>query len=67
MTLLPDGTVEKIEILLSSGQRVLDLAAVRTVRMASPFTPFPPEMKQWDKLEIIRTWQFEPGHRLNTK
>ena len=67
VTLLPDGTVEKIEILLSSGQRVLDLAAVRTVRLASPFAPFPPEMKQWDKLEIIRTWQFEPGHRLNTQ
>lgn len=67
VTLLPDGTVEEIEILLSSGQRVLDLAAVRTVRLASPFAPFPPEMKQWDKLEIIRTWQFEPGHRLNTQ
>jgi protein TonB len=67
VTLLPDGTVEDIEILLSSGQRVLDLAAVRTVRLASPFAPFPPEMTQWDKLEIIRTWQFEPGHRLNTQ
>lgn len=67
VTLLPDGSVETIEILLSSGQRVLDLAAVRTVRLASPFAPFPPEMKQWDKLEIIRTWQFEPGHRLNTQ
>lgn len=67
VTLLPDGSVEKIEILLSSGQRVLDLAAVRTVRLASPFAPFPQEMRQWDKLEIIRTWQFEPGHQLNTQ
>ena len=66
VTLLPDGAVDSIEILLSSGQRVLDLAAVRTVRLASPFAPFPPEMAQWDKLEIIRTWRFEPGHRLNT-
>jgi len=67
VTLLPDGSVDSIEILLSSGQRVLDLAAVRTVRLASPFAPFPPEMAQWDKLEIIRTWRFEPGHRLNTE
>jgi len=66
VTVLPDGAVEGIEILLSSGQRVLDQAAVRTVRLASPFAPFPAEMAQWDKLEIIRTWRFEAGHRLNT-
>lgn len=66
VTLLPDGTVEGIEILLSSGQRVLDQAAVRTVRLASPFAPFPTEMKQWDKLEIIRTWRFVPGNQLDT-
>lgn len=66
VTLLSDGTVDSIEILLSSGQRVLDQAAVRTVRLASPFAPFPPEMSDWDKLEIIRTWRFERGHRLNT-
>ena len=66
VTLLPGGAVESIEILLSSGQRVLDQAAVRTVRLASPFAPFPAEMAKWDKLEIIRTWRFEPGHRLNT-
>ncbi|WP_461481696.1 energy transducer TonB family protein [Porticoccus sp.] len=66
VTLLPDGSVEGVEILLSSGQRVLDQAAVRTVRLASPFAQFPAEMRQWDKLEIIRTWRFEAGHRLNT-
>jgi len=67
VTVLPDGTVEGVEILLSSGQRVLDQAAVRTVRLASPFAPFPAEMKQWDKLEVIRTWRFIPGNRLNTE
>ncbi|MDX2349797.1 MAG: energy transducer TonB [Porticoccus sp.] len=67
VTLRPNGAVEGVEILLSSGQRVLDQAAVRTVRLASPFAPFPAEMKQWDKLEIIRTWRFVPGNRLNTE
>jgi protein TonB len=67
VTVLPDGTIEGVEILLSSGQRVLDQAAVRTVRLASPFAPFPAEMKQWDKLEVIRTWRFIPGNRLNTE
>jgi protein TonB len=66
VTLLPNGAVDNVEILLSSGQRVLDQAAIRTVRLASPFAPFPAEIKQWDKLEIIRTWRFVPGNQLNT-
>lgn len=66
VTLLPDGTVESVEILLSSGQRVLDQAAIRTVRLASPFAPFPKQIKQYDKLEIIRTWRFVPGNHMST-
>ena len=66
VTVLPNGAVDNVEILLSSGQRVLDQAAIRTVRLASPFAPFPTEIKQWDKLEIIRTWRFVPGNQLNT-
>ena len=66
VTVLPNGSVDSVEILLSSGQRVLDQAAIRTVRLASPFAPFPPEIKQWDKLEVIRTWRFVPGNQLNT-
>jgi hypothetical protein len=27
----------------------------------------PAEMKQRDKLEVIRTWRFIPGNRLNTE
>lgn len=66
VTILPNGSVDSVEVLLSSGQRVLDQAAIRTVRLASPFAPFPSEIKQWDKLEIIRTWRFVPGNQLNT-
>lgn len=66
VTLLPDGTVESVEILLSSGQRVLDQAAIRTVRLASPFAPFPQQIKKYDKLEIIRTWRFVPGNYMST-
>jgi periplasmic protein TonB len=66
VTILPNGAVDNVEILHSSGQRVLDQAAIRTVRLASPFAPFPKEIKQWDKLEIIRTWRFVPGNQLNT-
>lgn len=64
--LRPDGSVEQVEILASSGHRVLDLAAIQTIRLAAPFAPFPPELARWDRLEIIRTWRFTAGDRLQT-
>ncbi|MCW8126672.1 energy transducer TonB [Microbulbifer halophilus] len=58
--LLPTGAVEKVVILDSSGERVLDDAARQIVRLAAPFAPFPAEIrKEADRLEIIRTWRFE--------
>lgn len=66
VTLLPDGSVEDIQIAQSSGHRVLDQAAISTVRLASPFSVFPPEMKEFDRVEIIRTWHFVPGNRIET-
>ncbi|HRF88886.1 MAG TPA: energy transducer TonB, partial [Pseudomonadales bacterium] len=68
VSLLPDGSIHNIEILQSSGQRILDDAAIRIVRMAAPFAPFPPELrKDVDRLEIIRTWKFEKGDRLTSE
>lgn len=56
----PDGSVESIEVLESSGRRLLDDAAIRIVQLAAPFQPFTVEMKKsTDLLEIIRTWKFE--------
>jgi len=55
-----DGSLEKVEVLQSSGETILDDAAVQIVKLAAPFRPFPPEIhKDADKLEIIRTWSFE--------
>ena len=59
-----DGTLSDVEILQSSGQRVLDDAAIRIVRLASPFAPFGDDLRSYDMVEIIRTWRFEPGNRL---
>ena len=59
-----DGTLNKIEVLNSSGSQILDDAAIRIVRMASPFTPFDDTLKSYDLVEIIRTWRFEPGNHL---
>ncbi|USE36508.1 energy transducer TonB [Endozoicomonas sp. SCSIO W0465] len=59
-----DGTLSTVEILDSSGYQLLDDAAVRIVKMASPFAPFDDTLKSYDIVEIIRTWRFEPGNRL---
>lgn len=56
----PDGSIVQINVLQSSGQRVLDDAAKQIVRLAAPFAPFPQEMRQHtDRLQIIRTWNFD--------
>lgn len=55
-----DGSLEDVRVLSTSGYAVLDEAAIKTVRMAAPFAPFPAELRATtDKLEIIRTWHFE--------
>ncbi len=54
-----DGSLEDIQVLSSSGYAVLDEAAMKIVRLAAPFAPFPSELRATtDKLEIIRTWQY---------
>lgn len=56
----PDGSIYEIKVLQSSGQRLLDDAARQIVRLAAPFAVFPPEIRQQaDRLQIIRTWNFE--------
>jgi periplasmic protein TonB len=55
-----DGSLEDIQVLSSSGYAVLDEAAIKIVRMAAPYSPFPKELKATtDKLEIVRTWHFQ--------
>ena len=63
-----DGSLEDIRVLKSSGYAVLDEAAIKTVRMAAPFAPFPTELATTtDKLEIIRTWHFEENELSSNK
>ena len=55
-----DGSLEDIKVLSSSGYAVLDEAAIKIVRMAAPYAPFPRELRATtDKLEIVRTWHFQ--------
>ena len=59
VALNPDGTINDIVIRKSSGQKILDDAAIRIVHLASPYAPFPDDIrKDTDILHITRTWQF---------
>jgi protein TonB len=59
VSILPDGSVEKVAVNKSSGYRVLDEAAERIVQLAAPFDPFPADIhKDTDILSITRTWTF---------
>jgi protein TonB len=68
VTLRPDGNVESIELDRSSGLKVLDDAAFRIVRMASPYAAFPSDIRrETDLLVITRTWFFGRGDKLWTE
>jgi protein TonB len=63
-----DGSVENIEVSRSSGHRILDAAAMRIVKLASPFSPLPPDItRDVDILTITRTWSFTPSDKLESE
>lgn len=65
VALKQDGSVKYMTVLRSSGSSILDEAALRIVRLAAPFAPFPEAIRsETDFLHIIRTWRFERGNRL---
>lgn len=68
VSLRPDGSVKAINVRKSSGHKLLDDAAIRIVKLASPFAPFPGEIrKETDIIDIIRTWQFRNNDQLFSK
>ena len=68
VTIRPDGSVDSVELDRSSGLKVLDQAAFKIVKMATPFAAFPPEIRRdTDLLVITRTWFFGQGDKLWTE
>lgn len=57
-----DGTVQSMTVDKSSGVKLLDDAAKRIVRLASPFSPLPENIREeTDILHITRSWIFYNG------
>jgi len=54
-----NGTIKNVEIEESSGDPMIDRIALQIVHRASPFAPFPAEIREeTDILHITRTWEF---------
>ena len=54
-----NGKIKSIRILRTSGNSVLDNAAINIVKLASPFSPLPEKIiEETDILHITRTWKF---------
>jgi protein TonB len=66
VVILPDGSVDRVQISTSSGTKILDQAAVRSVQLASPFSAFPKELRDRDEIHVIRTWQYQADNLLTT-
>jgi protein TonB len=63
----PTGTLLGIDVKRSSGYRILDDAATRSVRLAAPFDAFPENIRrEVDILHITRTWQYS-GSQLTSR
>ena len=63
-----DGSLGPIEVSKSSGNRILDAAAMRIVKLAAPYSPLPPDIrKDTDILVITRTWTFTSSERLESE
>ncbi|WP_159701968.1 TonB C-terminal domain-containing protein [Massilia sp. 9I] len=60
-----DGSVEKVTFVTSSGVPVLDEAVRKVIASQAPYGPFPPALaRQYDVVEIRRTWIFDTAIRL---
>lgn len=68
--IMADGNLESIEINRSSGNKILDEAAINIVKLAGQngFAPFPPDIsRDTDILHITRTWVFTRSDELVSK
>jgi len=64
----PDGSIVDVVIRRSSGNKLVDDAALRIVYLAAPFAPFPPSfLENFTVLHITRTWRFSPDGKVETE
>ena len=63
-----NGSLQEIQLVKSSGNKLLDDAAIRIAKLAAPFDPLPEKiLRHTDILHITRTWQFQNDVHLITR
>ena len=63
-----NGELVKIDLRQSSGHQILDDAAKRIVKLASPYSAFPEKLRQeTDVIHITRSWEFLNNNSLRTQ
>ena len=68
VAILPDGKLDNINVRRSSHYKALDDAAIRIVRLAAPYAPFPKNFRdEVDIIHITRTWKFQHGAKLTSQ
>jgi TonB family protein len=61
-----DGSVESVRFVTSSGVAEIDQAVQRIVEGLAPYQPFQPALaREFDVVEIRRTWHFDMAVRLD--
>jgi protein TonB len=59
-----DGRLDDIVVRRSSGDKALDQAALRILRLSAPFAPLPEAIREhYDTLRFAYEWDFSPGIR----
>lgn len=59
-----DGALHDVRVRESSNHARIDQSAMRIVRLASPFDPFPaPVKREYDVMRFVYEWQFVDGRR----
>ncbi len=59
VTIRADGSLKDIVVRRSSGDKALDQAALKILRLAAPFDPLPPNIrKDYDVLRFAYDWDF---------
>jgi protein TonB len=60
-----DGKLDGVDVDRSSGSKILDEAAVRIVKLASPYAAFPEDIRRdFDIIDVTRTWTFTRSDQL---
>ena len=60
VTIKPDGTLQEVNIIKSSGDKSIDNAVIELINKSQPFEPFSKELaERTDKIKLIRTIRLE--------